>query len=228
LLAAFLKGFGQLSDPRIRRYVWISAGIAVLAFIALWGGVGYLLANTQVFAIGWLDTAVDVLGGLATLVITWVLFPAVLSAAVGLFLDQVAGAVEARHYPAWPAPREQPILEIIGSTLRFLAVMIVLNVGMLVFLVIPPLFPFVFYAVNGYLLGREYYETVALRHVDPTTARAVWRRYRLKFVVAGVITAVLLTVPVLNIIVPIVATSAMVHLWARLQTESLTRSRPSG
>lgn len=228
MLTAFLKGFGQLTDPRVRRLVWLSAALAILAFAGLWGAVGFLLAHTALFTIGWLDTAVDVLGGLATLVITWVLFPAVLSAAVGLFLDPVAAAVEQRHYPGWPPPRQQPILEVAGSTLRFVAVLLLLNLFALLFLVIPPLFPFVFYAVNGYLLGREYYETVALRRVDITTARAIWRANRLRLVIAGVITAVLLTIPVVNLVVPVVATAAMVHLWAGLQTASLTRSRASG
>ncbi len=228
MLTAFVMGFRQLADPRVRKIIWISAGLAIAVFIALWGVVGFLLTQTAMFTIGWLDTAVDVLGGLATLVITWVLFPAVLSGVVGLFLDQVAAAVEARHYPSWPAPRQQPIREVIGSTLRLLAMLIILNIAMLVFLVVPPVFPFVFYAVNGYLLGREYFETVALRRVDFATARAIWRRQRLPLVAAGILIAFLLTVPVLNVVVPVVGTAAMVHLWARLQTTSLTQSRSSG
>jgi uncharacterized protein involved in cysteine biosynthesis len=228
LLTAFVKGFRQLADPRVRKIIWISAGLAIAVFIALWGVVGFLLTQTAIFTIGWLDTAVDVLGGLATLVITWVLFPAVLSGVVGLFLDQVVAAVEARHYPSWPPPRQQPIREVIAATLRLLAVLIVLNIAILVFLVIPPVFPFVFYAVNGYLLGREYFETVALRRVDFATARAIWRRHRLPLVTAGILIAILLTIPVLNVVVPVVGTAAMVHLWARLQTTSLTQSRSSG
>lgn len=228
MLAAFLKGFEQLTDPATRRWVWISIGVAVLVFALLWGGVAFVLTHTALFTTGWLDTAVDVLGGLATLVITWLLFPAVLSAAVGLFLDEVAGTVEKRHYPSWPPAREQPILEIAGSALRFLAVMVVLNIALLFFLIVPPVFPFAFYGVNGYLLGREYYETVALRRVDLATARVIWRDNRYKFIAAGVITAALLTVPLINLVVPIVATAAMVHLWGTLQTTSLTRSHVSG
>lgn len=228
MLTAFVKGFAQLGDPRTRRLVWLSAGIAVAVFLLLWAAVGYLLTQTALFTLGWLDTAVDVLGGLATLVITVMLFPAVLSAAVGLFLDEVASAVEARHYPFWPPPRQQPILEIVGSTLRLLALMVVLNLVILAFLLIPPLFPFVFYGVNGYLLGREYYETVALRRVDRATARAIWRRHRIRFVAAGVIIALLLTLPLINLVMPVIATAAMVHLWAGLQSTSLTQSRPSG
>jgi CysZ protein len=220
LLAAFLKGFEQLTDPRIRRLLWISGGLAILVFVVLWGVVAYLLTHTALSSIGLLDTVIDVLGGLATLVVTWILFPAVLSTTVGLFLDEVAGAVEQRHYPAWPPARDAPILEIIGSSLRFLGILIVLNIILLPFLLLPPLFPFVFYGVNGYLLGREYYEAVALRHADSPTARALWRRHRLRFLLAGVIIAILLTVPVLNIVVPIVATAAMVHLWAGVKARA--------
>ncbi len=82
-------------------------------------GVGFLLTDTSFFDIGWLETAVDVLGGLATLVITWLLFPAVVSATVGFLLDRVADAVEERHYPQLPEVRGTPMGEIISTTRGF-------------------------------------------------------------------------------------------------------------
>ena len=213
MLAAFAKAFAQLGDSDTRRVIWISIAIAVLIFIGLWALVGYILVGTTFFQLAWLEAAVDLLGGLATIVVTWLLFPAVLSACIGLFLERVADAVERRHYPMLPPVRDIPVREIVVNTARFLAIMIACNLVILVFLPFPVFFPFVFYAVNGYLLGREYFELVALRRADTAEVGALRDVYRGRLFVAGVVIAVLLTVPLVNLLAPIVGTAAMVHLF---------------
>ncbi len=213
MIAAFSKALAQLGDPRTRSTVWLSIGIAVVLFIALWSGVGYMLTQTTLFTDGWLNTIVDVLGGLATLVLTWFLFPVVVSAVIGLLLERVAEAVEHRYYPGLPKAPGLSLADTLISTLRFLAVMIVVNVFVLFFLLIPPVFPFVFYGANGYLLGREYFELVALRRMNATQAKKLRASHSMTVVMSGVVTAFLLTVPFVNLIAPIVATAAMVHLF---------------
>jgi uncharacterized protein involved in cysteine biosynthesis len=213
LIGAFAKAVGQFVDPAIRRIVWISVGISLGVFIVLWMVAGYLLTHTTLFSIGWLDTAIDILGGLATLIITWLFFPAFVSGSIGLLLDRVADAVERRHYPRLPPAREAPTAEVIVTTLKFLAILIVLNLVVLVFLPFPPVFPFVFYAVNGYLLGREYFELVALRRVDAAELESLRGRFRGRMFLAGLVTAFLLTVPFVNLVAPIIGTAAMVHLF---------------
>jgi len=229
VIKAFSKAIGQFGDPRIRSVVWISVGASAAIFAILWLGVGFLLTDTSFFDIGWLETAVDVLGGLATLVITWLLFPAVVSATVGFLLDRVADAVEEKHYPHLPDVRETPMGEIISTTLRFLALMVGLNLVILVFLLFPPVFPFVFYGVNGYLLGREYFELVALRRLEPVEAKALRKRHQGTLFAAGVLTAFVLTVPIVNLLAPIIATAAMVHLfegWRARELKIATAPEP--
>src|SRR3546814_9669089 len=77
--------------------------------------------------VAWLETAFGVvfdwLAGLiyfaALLMATLLLFPAVVTVVVGLFLDRVVEAVEARHYPGQPPARPQPVAEVVWSTVRF-------------------------------------------------------------------------------------------------------------
>ncbi len=213
VIKAFIKATDQISDPRARRVIWRAGGTAVIVFVVLWAVVGFLLTNTTLFAIGWLETAIDVLGGLATGVLTWLLFPAIISALIGLFLDDIAQAVEDRHYPGLPAATGLPVGTAVVMSLRFLGLMLVLNLLMLPFLLLGPLFPFVFYSVNGYLLSREYFELVALRRLGPDDARTLRKRNGLGLFFAGVVIAFLLTVPVVNLLAPIIATGAMVHLF---------------
>lgn len=212
MIDAFGKAVGQLSDPPARQVVWQSVGSSIVAFGVLWGGIGFLLADTKVSELAWLDTATDILGGLAVLVISWMLFPAVVSACIGLFLERIAEAVERRHYPHLPPAREPPMGEVVATTLRFLAIMLVLNLLVLGLLLIPPVFPFVFYAVNGYLLGREYFELAALRRMDAADAASLHSAHRGQLFAAGLVIALMLTVPFVNLIAPIIGTAAMVHL----------------
>jgi len=213
MLQAFSKGISQLNDRPTRQVLMLGIAIALVVFIALWSAIAYTLTHTTFFQMGWLETAVDVLGGLATGILTWFLFPGVVSAVVSLFLDRVADCVEARHYPNLPKTDGQPLLEAVMSSLRFLVVFVVLNLMMLPFLFFPPIFPFVFYGVNGYLLSREYFEMVALRRLKADQVKALRKEHRGRLFIAGVGVAFLLTLPVINLIAPVVATAAMIHLF---------------
>jgi len=213
MFSAFSRGLSQLADGATRAIVWRCIAAALAMFAALWVAVGAALTNINLFAIPWLDAAVDVLGGLATAMITWFLFPALISAVVGFFLEDIAATVEARHYPALPPADGLAATAAAATALGYLGVMVALNVAALLFLLVPPVFPFVFYAVNGYLLSREYFELVALRRVGPDRVRALRRAHRGELFAAGVVMTVLLTVPVVNLLVPVVATAAMVHLF---------------
>ena len=218
MIGAYVKGIGQLSDPKARGVVWKALGLAILTFGALWVGLGYLLTETALFTIGWLETVSDVLGGALVLVLTWLLFPAVASAVIGLLLDDICDAVEARHYPPLGPDRDIPLAETLLSSVKFLGVMVGLNILVLFFLLIPPLFPFVFYGVNGYLLSREYFEQVAHRRVGRVEARTLRKAHQGTLFFAGLVAAFLLTVPVVNLLAPIIATAAMVHLFQGWRT----------
>jgi CysZ protein len=219
LLAAFVKAIRQLGDPAIRRVLWISLGTSLLVFALLWTAVGYLLTQTTFFQIGWLDTAIDVLGGFATLALSWLLFPAVVSNTTGLFLERVAQAVERRHYPELPPVRSQPMREILASSVKFFSLMLLLNLIVLLFLLIPPVFPFVFYGINGYLLGREYFDLVAVRRLDPLQARLLRRRHGRTLFTAGLLIAFLLTIPIVNLLAPLIGTAVMVHVFETIRRE---------
>ena len=74
-----------------------------------------------------------------------------------------------------------------------------------------------FLLVNGYLVGREYFDMIASRHLDPAAARALRKSYRGRVYVAGLVLAVLFTVPVVNLFAPMLGAAAMVHLFHSLR-----------
>jgi len=82
----------------------------------------------------------------------------------------------------------------------------------LVFFFLGPLNLFVFYALNGYLLGREYFELIAHRRMEPLQALHLRRAFQGQMFLAGVIITFLMTIPVVNLLAPVIATATMVHL----------------
>ena len=103
----------------------------------------------------------------------WILFPAAISAAVGLFLGRVTGAVEARHYPALPPVEEPPFKESLLAAGKFLIILVALNLALLFFIFTGPLYLILYYLVNGYLISRELFELVSIRRIHASAARAV-------------------------------------------------------
>jgi len=216
MLRPFFKAISQLSDSRVRRVVWKSIGSALVVFVALWVGLGFALTETNLFAWGWLETAIDVLGGLATFVLTFILFPAVVSVAMGFFVEEVAEAVENRHYPSLGAPRAAAFSETIITTVKFALIAIALNIIVLPLYLIPGVNLLVFYLLNGYLLSREYFELAALRRTDALGVSTLRQRYKNRLLVIGIVIAFLMTIPIVNLLAPVIATATMVHVFQRL------------
>ncbi|KAA0575650.1 EI24 domain-containing protein [Azospirillum sp. Sh1] len=213
MIRALVLAFAQLSDPRVRRVVWTGVFVSVIAYALLAGGAWWALSVTPLTGYGWVDATIDVLGGLGVLVLAWLLFPATVGTVSSFFLDEVVERVEARHYPALPAPRHAGWLEELATALRFLLLVLAINLLALpVYIFAPGLNLIVFYTVNGYLLGREYFEMVAHRRMDRATARAMRRARPLKPFLAGTLIAFLSTIPFVNLLVPVVASAFMVHV----------------
>jgi uncharacterized protein involved in cysteine biosynthesis len=234
MFSALAKAFGQLSDPAFRRVLLRSVLAALVVFIAVWVAAwiglswlgealsGWVAAQEPggfwVEVVEWVFGAAGVVG---VLIASFFLFPGVMLVALTLMLDDIAEAVERRHYPDLPPARAQPIAEAVTTALAFAAVMLLLNLIALPFylllLFVPPLNLFVFYLLNGYLLGREYFELVAARRFDADGVRRLRRRYKGRVMLAGVVIAFLVTVPIVNLVTPVVATGFMLHVFERLR-----------
>jgi uncharacterized protein involved in cysteine biosynthesis len=144
------------------------------------------------------------------------LFPASFGIVISIFMERIADIVEARHYPALGPARGIPIWTGIWTGVAFLVALVVLNLVMLpiyiVAIFVAGLGAVVFYAVNGWLTARMYYELVALRRRSPADVKA-WRKANPGVLwLTGIVIVFLGTIPILNLLVPVVGTAAMVHV----------------
>ena len=186
LIVDFGRALAQIGDPRFRAVLWKSLGLTLLALaLVFWAtmlALGWLLPDTVTLPwigeVGFVDDLASWAAVGLMLLLSVVLMVPAAAAVVGFFLDDVAAAVEARAYPELPPARPLGVGRQLGDALRFLGLVVAVNLAALViYLAIPPLAPFAFWAVNGFLLGREYFQLVAARRVTRPQAEALWRRH---------------------------------------------------
>ncbi|MFQ5624371.1 MAG: EI24 domain-containing protein [Paracoccaceae bacterium] len=220
------RALGQIFDRRFLGVLFRSLGLTVLLLALFYAlvavGLRFVLPDTfslpWIGEVGFLSIAISWVTLLGMLVLSFVLMFPVASVFVGIFLDDIADAVEARHYPALPEPLRLPLREQLGDSLRFLGLMVAANLlALLVYLVATVFAPLVFWGVNGFLLGREYFQLVAARRVGLEGAGRLQRRHFWQVWAAGILMAVPLTIPLINLLVPIIAVAAFTHMFHRLR-----------
>jgi CysZ protein len=219
VLHALFLGFRQLADPHAGRLLLRCVLLAGLTFVLLLVAVATLLGTLDPTGLGWLDTGLAIAGSAAVLVLAWLLFPVTIAIALSWFAEDVALAVEQRHYPDLPPPSGMGVRESLWAALRFGTVAVLLNLLALPLYLLPGANLLIYLGLNGYLLGREYFELVAARRLPGPTVAALRRRLRGRLWLAGAIIAALLAVPVFNLVAPVVAIAFMVHLFEGLRRE---------
>lgn len=221
----FGKALNQIGDPAFRKVLIRSLLITLLLLGPFVFGFSAFLqwivpeSVTIPFygPVTFLDDLASGIGFVVLLFLTSFLMIPVAVVFIGFFLDEIAAAVEARFYPHLPKVERQPLLDSVIDSLRFLLVLAVVNVlALIIYFASTLLAPVIFWAVNGFLLGREYFQLVAMRRLGRREADALRRKHGFSIWVAGILMAIPLTVPVLNLIVPILGVATFTHQFHRL------------
>lgn len=221
----FFRALGQLSDPRFRNVLLKGLGLTIGLLVAItWGMVtlvGFLIPDALslpfVGEVSFVGGVAMWVAALLMIVLSVVLMVPVAGAFTGLFLDEVADAVEAKHYPHLAPNAEQPITTAIRESLGFFGVIVGVNlIALILFFFVGPLAPILFYAVNGYLLGREYFTMAAMRRMERDAAHALRKRHNTQIWVAGTMMAVPLSIPLVNLLIPILGAATFTHMFHRL------------
>ena len=212
MLKAASRALAQMFDPALFGVVLLSVLATALTLAAIWFGLGALLTHVTLFQTRWLDWAARLVVGVGAIFGTLALFGPIAAMIAGLFVDRVASAVERRYYPWLPPPRRQSPFEQFRAGLSFLIAAIGVNLLALPLYLIWGVDVPIFLLVNGYLLGREYFELVALRRADPASMARLRRRHGPRLLLAGVMIAGLSFLPLANLLTPVIATAFMLHI----------------
>ena len=223
--ASFFAALGQMTDRRFLKVMALGAALSLALLVGVYAGVVQLVdwATPDALTLPWVGEVhwvKDLLGwGSILLMIGLSVFLMVPVAALfsGMFLDDVAQAVEDRHYPTLPQVGRQGVYSSLVGSVNFFGVLVAVNLlALLAYGLVGPFAPLLFWAVNGYLLGREYFQTVAMRRMDRKAAKALRKHYSGKIWLAGMLMAAPLSLPFINLLIPVLGVATFTHLFHRL------------
>ncbi|MBO0905336.1 sulfate transporter family protein [Jiella sonneratiae] len=231
IFASARSALSDLFSPPFRTTLWKSLGLTAVVLIVLWFVVEAVfewlavpfLSNLFPDAPHWVDQAGTLAGwgaGVALAIGLLFLIGPISAIIAGLFLDDVAEVVERDGYPASPAGRPVPFWQGLVLSAKFFGIVIVGNVVALFLLLVPGINIVAFFLVNGYLVGREYFEFAAMRYRTEEDAKAMRAQHGTTVFLAGLVVALFMAVPIVNLLTPLFAASLMVHLHQRISTRS--------
>ncbi len=234
IFRSFLLAIGQLSDPRFRRVFFIGIALALALLVGFTTAFTWLtdwITPDDIWLpvlgeVRWVDDLLSWGAAFLLLFLSIFLMIPVASAITSMFLDEVADAVEAKHYLDLPRTTPVPFGDALRDTVNFLGVLVGANIlAIVLYVLFAPAALFIFWGLNGFLLGREYFTMVAIRWVGRTEAKKLRRRFIGTIWVAGVLMAIPLSVPLLNLIIPILGAATFTHLFHGL-TKRLHETDP--
>jgi len=225
MLSAAGQAFEELFAPAFRSVLLKCVGLTIGLLIVLIIGIEWTFSHFVQWP-SWVEKTMEWLGGLALVVGSIFLIPAVSSLIAGLYVDDIAAEVERSAYPQDPPGKELATLPAIGLALKFFIVVLAVNIVALFLLLVPGINLIAFYLGNGYLLGREYFELAAMRHLPLAEARQLRKANRITVLLCGLIIAGIASIPILNLITPLFATAFMVRIYKSLSLAPGLRVAP--
>ncbi|HEY1474839.1 MAG TPA: sulfate transporter family protein [Pseudolabrys sp.] len=227
MINAAFTAFAQLFTPPLRAVLIKSVGLALLliviigivlnrVFSALAASGATWAEQTSGFAphavwtsLAWVMSIMASLG-----IITGALFlmPAVTAFVGSFFVDEVGEAVERQTYPAEPPGHALPLLRALIEGVNFTVLSLLVYLCALPFIFFAGLGVIILFLANSYLLGRQYFEFAAMRFRKPHDAKAMRKRNASYIFLAGMVIAVFVSIPLLNLATPIFAMAYMVHI----------------
>lgn len=212
MLTPMLRAIAQLDDPVFLGVLFRSLVLSVLAFAALLAGSAWGM-QALVAQGGWVAWLAGIAGGVgAALLAAWLFVPAALLIAT-LYSDRVAAAVDRRFYPFLPVPRGAPLTVQLWDGVALAAQVLGFQVVALVLaLAIPGVGLVLGWMITGWAIGRGLFVAVAMRRMDRAAALRAFAARRWAVLAQGGLLALAATVPLLNLMVPVVGVAALTHV----------------
>ena len=232
IIDAVRLAFSNLLSNETRGVLWKTLGLTILLLIVAWFALqgvfnwlawpwlGAMLPTVPEWA-GWLGVVLGVVLSVGLAIGLAMLIAPVSTLVGGFYQDEIADIIERRDYPSDRPGQALPLGQSINQTVRFFGIVVVGNIFAFALLLVPGINLVAFFLVNGFLLGREFFEFSAMRFHSPTDAKLLRSEHEGTVFLAGLAIALLLAVPVLNLMTPIFATSLMVHLHKMIEQRAI-------
>lgn len=226
LIQAIMRSLAQITSPPFRAIVWKSLALTLVLLALVWLALTKLLnwwlaQGAVVTDHPMIATIAAFLAGAGLFIGLAFLIPPVSILVASFFVDDIAARIEQEDYPhdrpGTPLPVGRAILDAIKLALLALGV----NILALFMLLIPGINVVAFLLANTFLLGREYFSIAAGRFLPPDEIRRLRENNRFAVYAAGLVMALLLGIPIVNLFVPVFGTAVFVHVYKGLSQRVL-------
>jgi CysZ protein len=227
MIDAAFKALAQLFTQPLRAVLMKAVGLALLLIIIIGIVLNRVFAALAASGATWAEQTSGfaphaawaslawVLSIMASLgIITGALFlmPAVTAFVGSFFVDEVAEAIERDSYPAEPPGHALPVFRALIEGVKIALLALAVYLCALPFIFFAGIGVIVLFLANSYLLGREYFELAAMRFRPVQEAKALRKTNAPYIFLAGMVIAVFVSIPVVNLATPIFAMAYMVHV----------------
>jgi CysZ protein len=231
MIDAAVKALAQMFTRPLRRVLWKAIGLALLLIVIIGIVLNRLFAALAASGASWAEQTSGMVPHAAWATLAWVLsimaglgivtgalflMPAVTAFVGSFFVDEVAEAVEREHYPAEPLGRTLPFLRALIEGVKVALLALLVYLCALPFVLFAGLGVVILFLANAYLLGREYFLLAAMRFRPPAEAKALRKSNAVYIFLAGLVIALFVSIPIVNLATPIFAMAYMVHIHKRV------------
>jgi CysZ protein len=221
VFASLARAVTNFFDGTLRGVFLRSIVLTLLLFVLVFVGIEFAVLSLPTLGSPWVNRLIEVLAPLLFLLLMFAIGAPVAALFASLFLDRIARTIESRAYPGQPAATGMSTTTALGAGVRLAGLALIINFALVLLDVelIPPFPELLTILVNGWLLGREYFELAALRHMSRTAAQQLRRRHGASIFAGGTIISLLSSVPLVNLLAPLFGAAFMVHLYKRFLAE---------
>ncbi len=227
MIDAAVKALAQMVTPPLRAVLVKAIGLALILIVIIGIIMQRLLSVLAEYGTTWAEQTsgfaphatwsalawvLSVMAGLGVITGALFLMPTIAALIGSFFVDETAEAVEREYYPAEPAGRALPFFRALIEGVKFAWLALLVYFCALPFIFFAGLGVIILFLANSYLLGREYFELAAMRFRPPYEAKEMRKANATYIFLAGMVIAVFVSIPVVNLATPIFAMAFMVHV----------------
>ncbi len=223
MFASARRALSLVFDPAFFGLVLKAALLTLgLLFAALFACVIFGVLHLPPFHWHLLNVLADILAPFFVGILFFYLGAPVAALFASLFLDRIAGAIEARDYPADTSAHVVPAREAFASGFWTFIWLIGLNVLLLPFhLFMPGVADILTFLADGWLLGRQYFDLAALRHLPLAEVDAMRRRYASAIFLGGIFISLMALIPFADLVAPVFGAALMTHAFRKFSLAAI-------
>ncbi|PIT71072.1 sulfate transporter family protein [Bartonella tribocorum] len=234
IFTAAYRALQRLLTSQYRIMILKALGVTFFVLAILWLGVHQLFVSyfwpwvSQFLPgfpswAGWLGFSMLIIFNLG-LALLLAFFIAPITAMIGgFFIDSAAEIIEKEDYPNEPVGQAMSFGRSLILSFKFVILSLLGNGIAFILFFIPGVNLIAFYVINGYLFGHEYFLFAAYRFRTEQDARSFLHTHYTTVFGAGLLIAVFVSIPILNLATPLFAAAFMTHLHKMLTLKTMTR-----